>query len=335
MNRILAPVLFCALLSAPLNAANVPFVSDEDELDTGTALRDSGPREMTDDDIEDMRAAVNGGRDPDDFEVPRAPEATEESPEKKITSPAVWKDVQAKAQQGDAEAFYILGMCYTMGHPLPRDLEKAYKFFFTAARKNHKPAMFFAARCLEMEIGIKTPEDREAAFKTIIPQYYGFAAAAGSADAAYHLGRFLKYTSGSYGERAIQQSVARHFREATEKGHAAAQYELALSYRNGEGLPKLRKLSFKILRVSAEQGYGKAQFDLGLRYAAGDFRVPQDRVEAYAWIATAIFNGIADDTWALANLKNQLTAADLEIAKKRAAEYIANYKAESVANPLL
>ena len=59
MIRLLAPlVLFCALLGNAFYAANASSQNDEDEIDTVFALRDSGPREMSDDDIEDIRQTL-------------------------------------------------------------------------------------------------------------------------------------------------------------------------------------------------------------------------------------------------------------------------------------
>jgi TPR repeat protein len=308
------------------------FADDDDAVDAHAFLSGPGLKQMSEDEYEDFRRKVNDGVEPDDFDFPRAPADTEESPEKKIVTVDDWKALNEKAKQGDAESLYVIGLCFAKGHKVPQDLSKASRFFLSAGQKGHAQAQLLCARCLELNHGVGPGEEQAA--RTIISQFYGFAALKGLTAANYHYAHYRKYSLAKKSDDP--KSIASHFRLAAEKGHAAAQYELALCYREGAGVSKLRLLSHKLLRVSAEQGFAKAQYELGLCYASGNYRVPKNPVEAYAWIATAVSNGLSDDAWALANLKNQLTPPELESARKLAIEYTTKFKAPpKSANPLL
>ena len=68
-------------------------------------------------------------------------------------------------------------------------------------------------------------------------------------------------------------SFASSFFEATKKqalsGKAQAQYNLAVMYRNGEGVAKNNKEAFKWINKAAIQGDAKAQYMVGLMYYYG------------------------------------------------------------------
>ncbi len=325
---LLALAIFPLAVPGNLNATD----DDDDAIDPRSLPAGDGIKQMSEDEAEDIRRAFNNGREPDDFDFPHATPATDESPEKKIATLADWKALNAKANEGDAESLYLIGLCHAKGHNLPQDIAKASRFFLSAGKKNHTEAQFLCARALELGYGVGPGE--EGAARTIIANYYCFAALRNHVRAHYHYAHYLKYTAPKT-KSDNSKSIASHFRSAAEKGHPAAQYELALCYRNGEGVSKLRLLSHKLLRVSAEQGFGKAQYELGLCHAAGNYRVQKNLVEAYAWLATAVSNGVPDDTWALANLKNQLTAQDLETAKTLAADYSTRFRSKPAStNPL-
>jgi TPR repeat protein len=76
------------------------------------------------------------------------------------------------------------------------------------------------------------------------------------------------------------------------QGVANAQYNLALMYSNGVGVPQYDALAAKWYRLAAEQGYASAQFNLGLMYENGK-GVPQDYTEAVKWYRLAAGRGVA------------------------------------------
>ena len=67
-----------------------------------------------------------------------------------------------------------------------------------------------------------------------------------------------------------------------EQGDASAQYNLGVSYANGEGVLKDEAEAVRWYRLSADQGNAFAQYNLGVRYAFGR-GVPQDEAEAVRW----------------------------------------------------
>src|SRR5262249_40079873 len=67
------------------------------------------------------------------------------------------------------------------------------------------------------------------------------------------------------------------FREAAERGSAAAQTELGLFYREGRGgLRQDDREAVRLVKRAADRGYAYAQFKLGAFYAVGLGGLPQD-----------------------------------------------------------
>jgi hypothetical protein len=81
-------------------------------------------------------------------------------------------------------------------------------------------------------------------------------------------------------------------RRAAERGSAGAQYQLALRYANGEGVPQDAEEAVRWYRRAAEQGLAPAQYQLGLRYTNGD-GVTKDFAEAVNWYRRAAQQGVA------------------------------------------
>jgi TPR repeat protein len=81
--------------------------------------------------------------------------------------------------------------------------------------------------------------------------------------------------------------------EKAEKGNASAQFNLALLYYIGEGVPKNDVEAVKWYRHAADQGYSRAQNDLGFMYAYG-VGVPKNDAEAVKWYRRAADQGNAD-----------------------------------------
>ena len=88
------------------------------------------------------------------------------------------------------------------------------------------------------------------------------------------------------------QAHLQSLQSAAEKGDARSEYELALCYARGRGLPQDYTKAAEYIRKSAEQGYAPAQTGLGAYYARG-FGVPQDYSEALQWYRQAAAQGDA------------------------------------------
>ena len=61
-------------------------------------------------------------------------------------------------------------------------------------------------------------------------------------------------------------SALKEWRPRAEGGDSAAQYNLGMMYKNGEGVHKDYKEALKWYRIAAEQGFLIAPYNLGLIY---------------------------------------------------------------------
>ena len=114
-----------------------------------------------------------------------------------------------------------------------------------------KPALKYALAAIILVLSLTTP------------------VAAGpldDADAAY-----------SKGDHA---AALRLLRPPANQGDAVAQYNLALMYSRGDGVPQSYAEAVKWFRLAADQGNINAQLNLGNKYAVG-VGVPQSYAEAF------------------------------------------------------
>lgn len=85
-----------------------------------------------------------------------------------------------------------------------------------------------------------------------------------------------------------------YLRQAAEKEHAEARYELGLCYVYGEGVREDLKEAARLFRLAAEQGLIEAQRELARCYKYGEGVAPNGR-EAVGWYCRAAEQG---DVWA-------------------------------------
>lgn len=94
-------------------------------------------------------------------------------------------------------------------------------------------------------------------------------------------------------KRGQHREAVEYFRKAAEQGLAGAQFDLATSYRRGQGVPQDMNQSFSWLRPAAQQGHRTAQFNLALMYGTGQ-GTAQDLAQAFYWMRKAAEQGDAD-----------------------------------------
>lgn len=148
-------------------------------------------------------------------------------------------------------------------------------------------------------------------------QWYRKAVDAGSLAAHTALGELYEAGQGVPSDYA---EAAKLYRAAAEKGEVGAQYSLAEMLQAGRGITKDHVEAAKWYRAAADQGDPLAQYNLAQRYQLG-VGVGADKVEAYKWYTIAAINGQSDSVKAGAKLANDLNAAELAEAKKRAASF--------------
>ena len=90
----------------------------------------------------------------------------------------------------------------------------------------------------------------------------------------------------------MYESAVRQYRQAAERGDAAAQFDLGRSYELGTGVPKDLEQAAQWYRKAAEQGHSEAQFKLGLCHESGS-GVPKDPEQAAKWYRQAAEHGHA------------------------------------------
>jgi TPR repeat protein/uncharacterized membrane protein YhaH (DUF805 family) len=101
--------------------------------------------------------------------------------------------------------------------------------------------------------------------------------------AQYNLG--VSYDNGQGVAQDYVEAV-KWYRKAAEQNYAPAQQNLGVRYYNGQGVAQDYMEAVKWFRKAAEQNYAPAQYDLGGCYADGK-GVAKDEVEAVKWYRKA------------------------------------------------
>ncbi len=130
---------------------------------------------------------------------------------------------------------------------------------------------------------------------------------------------FAAYRRGDYA------TALSEWRPLAEQGHAKAQNNLGLMYRNGEGVPQDDAEAVGWWRKAAEQGYATAQHNLGVMYGKG-LGVPQDEAQAYMWfkLSSSTFPPGEDRDQSVKNrdiVAGRMTPAQIAEAQKLAREW--------------
>ncbi len=132
------------------------------------------------------------------------------------------------AEQGNANAQFMLGLMYYKGGGVPQDHARAVKWYRKAAAQGVAEAQFNLGLIYAHGRGV--PQDYAEAAK-----WYRKAAEQGIAKAQNNLG--VRYAKG----RGVPQDYAeavKWYRKAAAQGYATAQYNLGWKYFQGLGVPK-------------------------------------------------------------------------------------------------
>ena len=113
--------------------------------------------------------------------------------------------------------------------------------------------------------------------------------------------------------------AAKWYRKAAENGFPQAQLILGIMYVEGEGVPEDNEEGLKWLRKAAKQKDGigaDAQARIGRVYERG-LGVEKDDVSAYVWFSVAAANGSNEATWEKQSVAKRLTSSQLAEAQQR------------------
>jgi GAF domain/Sel1 repeat/PilZ domain len=130
-------------------------------------------------------------------------------------------------------------------------------------------------------------------------------------------------------QSARPQSLA-ELRNLADHGDADAQWQMAVRYHNGEGVPQDDAQAMQWFQLAADQGNVASQAALGAYYWAGR-GVPEDLVKAYMWSTIALRGGDENSNARLEGLASRMTRAQVAAATQQAEAWISQHSARNSA----
>ena len=222
------------------------------------------------------------------------------------------KWIREAAQQGHAIGQFTLGLCYLNGDGgVVKDAPEAVKWFRKAAEQGYPMAQYSLGISYKQGDGGLAQDASEAL------KWYRKAAAQGLAEAQCAVG--LCYATGAGVDRDAVESL-RWYRRAAEQGYDQAQSRVGMAYSLGKGVTKDTVEAAKWFRKAAEQGYAEAQCLLGAAYFDGD-GVPKDYVEAHNWMNLASAQGLEKARQVLPKIESQMTTEQKAEAQRLARQF--------------
>lgn len=157
------------------------------------------------------------------------------------------------AEEGDKEAQFKLGLCYTKGEIISSNQEKAVKLFKKAARQGHADAQFQLGLCYDKGKGV-TQNKMKAA------KLFSMAVKQGHEAAHDHLA--IYYANGQV-DIGGNLRATNDLKKKTEKQSKIAEMEfkLGVQYDKGLGIPKNKLMATELFKRAAEKGHKNAQFN--------------------------------------------------------------------------
>ena len=176
--------------------------------------------------------------------------------------------IEKAAEQGHAEAQFLLGKCYASGQGVSHlDYQKAIQWLEKAKQQGHIRAKEYLTEVkVDAEISDLRPE------------------------MIYHKGIAYKYGDGV--PKNLQKSVA-YIEKAAKQGYMDAQVWIGKCYALGIDVPKNYRKATEWYQKAAVQGCAEAQIRLGEFYEAG-YGVTKDYQKANEWYRKAAKQGNAE-----------------------------------------
>ena len=134
--------------------------------------------------------------------------------------------LRSRAEQGNAQAQFNLGLRYAMGQGVPQDAQEAVKWYRKAAEQGDAQGQISLGVMYRSGVGV--PQDYQEALK-----WYRKAADQGDAQSQHNLG--VMYENGKGVPQDTQEAV-KWFHRSAEHGFAPAQSVLGTMYHNGRGI---------------------------------------------------------------------------------------------------
>ena len=174
-------------------------------------------------------------------------------------------------------------ICYATGN-----FKNAYQWFRKASEQaqgqstfNKSDSMYNLACCFQAGEGVEKNLD-------VALKWFKRAAEAGSTDAMVTFGLWY------WGKEDIAMMVMWLQRAVAEGDQPDALAVLGETYLNGEGVDKDVKLGIEYFEKAADQGHATAQFELGMMYKEGHEGLVQDVETGLKWLQEAAEQGEAE-----------------------------------------
>ncbi len=179
-------------------------------------------------------------------EEPAAAEEVTVKPKFEVSSGAGSAALVAAASSGDPKALFQIGMRYSDGNDVKRNMTESAKWFEIAANKGFAPAQYSIGSLYEKGIGVTRDVQ-------MASQWYEKAAQQGNARAMHNLA--VIYAMGNPPEvQPNMDTAVGWFKKAAEFGIKDSQFNLGILYGQGMGVPQNLGDSYKWFALAAKTG---------------------------------------------------------------------------------
>lgn len=170
-----------------------------------------------------------------------------------------------RAESGNAEAQFAVGICYRDGTAVERDEKKAFEWLEKSAEQGHLKAQYNLASCYEYGIGVR---------KSIIEakRWYRRAAEKGDVDSQFALGYIFYKGEERFSEKDEKAAIG-WFEKAAAQGDATSMFLLGCIYEGSIKLCDLDKALYWY-REAAAAGHKSAQASIDELVAIGVGKEP-------------------------------------------------------------
>lgn len=188
--------------------------------------------------------------------------------------------LQDDARAGDPEAAYVLGLLYSNGDGVDRNLSMALGWFQRAATHGSDDAAHHLGNAYRLGLG--TPKDiKKAIF------WYTRAADDGIPQAAQALARIYRIGDGV---RRDYATAIYWLENAASQNYAPAYHELGRLHLDGTGISKDQNKAAHYFELAADNGYIPARFDLAELLLRGG---PKDKAKGADLLRSVAESGFA------------------------------------------
>lgn len=213
------------------------------------------------------------------------------------------RELQRRAEAGEAEAQHELSICYGRGFGVRQDYTEAFKWAMASAKQGYAPAESTVGGCYLRGTGVEM--NTEEALK-----WLKSAADKGNKDAYWSLASL--YLSGAHGVKPNHEKGAECLQRAAEAGHVQAARMTGIIYLKGVGVPRNIRLARQWLMKAA------AQNDIAAKFLLSSISEdPEELEETIKWMKDIAEQGSSEAAQFLGNLymSGELVPRDMEQAR--------------------